>query len=96
MSRHQEESDEESPVSCAIGGPAPPVESLLAHITSQLETGGGIKPEIDGERQHKSDALPVSVAAADQQTKEWLYSNKVGVALHRAEHGMPRWGCPRW
>lgn len=64
----EEESDEESPVSCAIGGPAPPVESLLAHITSQLETGGGIKPEID-----------VSVAAADQQTKEWLYSNKVGV-----------------
>ena len=74
----QEESDEDASVSCAIGGPAPPVESLLAHISSQLETGGGIKPEIDGERPAEVNALPVSVAAADQQTKEWLYSNKVG------------------
>ena len=35
--------------SCVIGGPPPPVESLLAHINSQLETGGGIKAEIDSE-----------------------------------------------
>ena len=34
---------------CVIGGPPPPVESLLAHINSQLETGGGIKAEIDSE-----------------------------------------------
>jgi len=62
----QEESDDS--MDCAIGGPAPPVESLLAHISNQLETGESIKTEID-----------VSVAAADQQTKDWLYSNKVGV-----------------
>lgn len=53
---------------CVIGGPAPPVESLLAHISSQLETCQAVKAEMD-----------VSVAAADQQTKDWLYSNKVGV-----------------
>lgn len=60
--------DSEDSMDCAIGGPAPPVESLLAHISSQLETGEAIKAEID-----------VSVAAADRQTKDWLYSNKVGV-----------------
>jgi len=66
---HQEDSKKKDEVAnCVIGGPPPPVESLLAHINSQLETGGGIKAEID-----------ISVAAADQQTKEWLYSNKVGV-----------------
>jgi len=60
--------DSEDSMDCAIGGPAPQVESLLAHINSQLETGETIKAEID-----------VSVAAADRQTKDWLYSNKVGV-----------------
>ena len=39
----------ESVGKCVIGGPPPPVESLLAHISSQLETGGGIKAEIDSE-----------------------------------------------
>merc|ERR1719189_2382024 len=64
----EESEKNDSAGSCVIGGPPPPVESLLAHISSQLETGGGMKAEID-----------ISVAAADQQTKEWLYSNKVGV-----------------
>ena len=47
---HQEESKKKDEVAnCVIGGPPPPVESLLAHINSQLETGGGIKAEIDSE-----------------------------------------------
>ena len=33
-----------------IGGPAPPVESLLAHISSQLETCQAVKAEMDGEQ----------------------------------------------
>ena len=46
----QEETEKKDSVAnCVIGGPPPPVESLLAHINSQLETGGGIKAEIDSE-----------------------------------------------
>ena len=46
---HEESEKNDSVASCVIGGPPPPVESLLAHINSQLETGGGIKAEIDSE-----------------------------------------------
>ena len=46
---HEESEKNDSAGSCVIGGPPPPVESLLAHISSQLETGGGMKAEIDSE-----------------------------------------------
>ena len=148
---HEESEKNDSAGSCVIGGPPPPVESLLAHISSQLETGGGMKAEIDSEflmcllefgagwwswcrwlrekmtgtftnwshfswfsawgwtsfwhdffsmimlsmlmlsmmmlwwydddqrRRNLTSFHSVSVAAADQQTKEWLYSNKVSL-----------------
>jgi len=45
----------------------PPVESLLAHISNQLETGS------------IGTDMEASLAAADQATKEWLSGAKVGI-----------------
>jgi len=56
-----------TPNSQSSSGP-PPVESLLAHISNQLESGTSMETDAN-----------ISLAAADQATKEWLYSAKVGI-----------------
>jgi len=58
--------DPQASLSLGQIGP-PPVESLLAHISNQLESGN-INTDIDA-----------SLAAADQATKEWLSGAKVGI-----------------
>ena len=60
----------------------PPVESLLAHISNQLESGS-LPTELDGKAilmtAHTNLTHPASLAAADLATKEWLSGAKVGI-----------------